>query len=107
MHERGGGKGGGASGASGDAPAAVWPLTECETSAWRGAAAEACAALRVDTRGVYSGSADPGWVFPEQVRREARQAARLAMKHAGLPLERWSEAAEVGAPSLAPVGVWS
>ena len=75
--------------------AATWALSEAETLVWRGAAADACAQLRVDKRGVISGS-DPGWTFPEQFRREPRQSVRQAMKVAGCSVERWSEATDVG-----------
>ena len=50
--------------------------------------------LRVDARGVYSTTSDPGWLYPDKFRREPRQSTRQAMKAAGCQLERWSEAAE-------------
>lgn len=84
----------------------AWAISDSEMLAWRGAAVDACAQLRMDTRGVYSTAAASGWTFPDQLTREPRQSVRQAMKAAGCSMERWSEAAADTASGLALGGHW-
>ena len=82
-------------GAPRECRAAAWALSDAETLAWRGAAADACSQLRSErlSNGVYSSTQDPGWTYADQFRRDARFCSRQAMKAAGCSIERWSEAA--------------
>ena len=91
---KGGGAEGSASGFSGPngqaAAASSWALTEAESLAWRGAAADAC--VSVSSGGVSSGGET--WTYADTFKREPRNITRQAMRSAGCSVERWSEVAD-------------
>ena len=61
------------------AAASSWALTEAESLAWRGAAADAC--VSVSSGGVSSGGET--WTYADTFKREPRNITRQAMRSAG------------------------
>ena len=47
--------------------------------------------LRIQRGGVFS-TTDPGWTYADQFHRDPKHATRIAMKAAGCPMDKWTDA---------------